>query len=66
MVSIAERDFAASSGRLPITWWPTPACTAMTLRLCATTSCNSRAMRMRSSTRRSCARSSACTTRPRV
>jgi hypothetical protein len=38
----------ASPGWVSMTYWPYPAWTAMTLMLCATTSCSSLAMRRRS------------------
>ena len=57
-VSTVDSAWRARSGRLSMTWLATPACTAITLIECATTSCNSRAIRSRSSATACRARSS--------
>ena len=46
---IAPSASLAPSGLTSMTYWPYPACTAITDMLCATTSCSSRAIRSRSS-----------------
>ena len=57
VVSTAARAVLACSGWSSITCRPTPDCTAITLKLCATTSWSSRAIRRRSSARRAGPRS---------
>ena len=52
VVRIASSARRASSGRVSMTWAAAPDWTAITDRLCAVTSCSSRAMRSRSSSTR--------------